>query len=436
MNDQPKAFQHIYGQDKTYPSRKWYYVFFAVLLLVLFLPWTQTVRGKGTVIALRQEGRPQEINTIIAGRIVKWFIREGDFVKKGDTLVQLTEVKDGYLDPGLLDRTREQLTAKQTSIGHYKNKVGATQEQIGALMQALALKVSSLENKLRQTEIKVQSDSADAAAAANDYRIATLQLNRQRSLFDSGLVSLTQLEVRNQSYQNTMAKKLSAENKYSNTRQDLNLLRIEMNSARQEYAEKSAKAQGDRFQSLSEIATTEGEVAKLQNQFSSYTIRNGMYFIMAPQDGQVIQAKKTGIGEIVKEGETMMNIVPDKAQYAVELFVRPVDLPLVARGQNVMFLFDGFPAIVFSGWPRASSGTFSGTIVAVEKAVSSNGKFRVLVAENPRRQPWPRELKMGIGANGLALLKEVPVWYELWRNINSFPPDYYTPTPDDKTEKK
>jgi multidrug efflux pump subunit AcrA (membrane-fusion protein) len=432
----PTAYQHIYLQGRVHRTRYWYYAFFTLLLLILFLPWTQTIRGKGSVIALRQEQRPQQVNTIISGRISKWHIKEGDFVKKGDTLVQLTEIKDNYLDPQLLDRTREQITAKQSSIDYYKDKVGATRSQMDALSQALILKISGLQNKLLQTQIKLQSDSIEAAAAANDYRIATLQFNRQKSLFDSGLVSLTQLEGRNQSYQNTMAKKLSAENKYSNTKQDLNLLRIEMNSAQQEYAEKTAKVEGDRFQSLSEIATGKGEVAKLQNQYSSYSIRNGMYYILAPQDGQIIQAKKAGIGEIVKDGEMLVNIVPDKIQYAVELFVRPVDLPLVAKGQRVMFLFDGFPAIVFSGWPQASSGTFSGTIVAVEKAVSSNGKFRVLVAEDPGRKPWPQELKMGTGANGLALLKDVSVWYELWRNINSFPPDYYTPQTENKTTAK
>jgi RsmE family RNA methyltransferase len=26
---------------------------------------------------------------------------------------------------------------------------------------------------------------------------------------------------------------------------------------------------------------------------------------------------------------------------------------------------------------------------------------------------------------GISLLKNVPIWYELWRNINGFPPDYY-----------
>lgn len=421
------AYDHIYLQGKKSHVRAWTLGLLALMLVILFLPWTQTIRAKGAVIALRQEGRPQEINTVIPGRIVKWYVKEGDAVQAGDTLVQLAEVKDNYLDPQLLDRTREQITAKQRGMEFYRGKAGATQAQIGALASALQLKLSGLENKIRQTTVKLQSDSIEAAAAANDFRIATLQYNRQRSLFDSGLVSMTQLEGRNQSFQNAAAKKLSAENKFLNTRQELALLRIEMAGAQQEYTEKMAKAEGDRFQSLSEIAAGEGEVAKLQNQFAGYSIRNGMYYVLAPQSGQVVQAAKAGIGETVKEGETLVNVVPDKAQYAVELFVRPVDLPLVQEGQRVMFLFDGFPAIVFSGWPQASSGTFRGRVAAVEKAVSAAGTFRVLVAEDPAYKPWPKELKMGAGASGLALLNDVPVWYELWRNINSFPPDYYKP---------
>lgn len=429
------AYDKIYLQGKKSHIRRWVLGLLLLALVFLFLPWTQTIRAKGSVIALRQEERPQEINTVIPGRIIKWHVKEGDFVKAGDTLVQLAEVKDGYLDPALLARTKEQLDAKQSSINYYRSKAGSTQNQIGALAQALQLKISSLQNKTRQTEVKLQSDSIEAAAAANDFNIATKQYGRQKQLFDSGLVSLTQLEVRNQSFQSTMAKKLSAENKYLNTRQELALLRIEMNSAQQEYAEKMAKAEGDRFGSLSEIATGQGEVAKLQNQYSGYTIRAGLYCILAPQAGQVVQAAKTGLGETVKEGEMLLHIVPDKAQYAVEMFVRPVDLPLVAQGQQVMFLFDGFPAIVFSGWPQASSGTFRGTVMAIEKVVSANGSFRVLVAEDPQYKPWPKELKMGAGAAGLALLNDVPVWYELWRNINSFPPDYYN-AKKEQTAKK
>ena len=89
------------------------------------------------------------------------------------------------------------------------------------------------------------------------------------------------------------------------------------------------------------------------------------------------------------------------------------------------FMFDGFPAIVFSGWPNSSYGTFAGKIVAYENNIGENGLFRVLVAEDNTEKKWPPQLKLGTGAQGITLLKDVRVWYELWRNINGFPPDYY-----------
>jgi hypothetical protein len=157
--------------------------------------------------------------------------------------------------------------------------------------------------------------------------------------------------------------------------------------------------------------------------------------MLAPQSGQVIHAAKAGINEIIKEGEKIVEIVPNDIKYATELFIEPMDLPLIDTGRTVRFMFDGFPAIVFSGWPAASYGTFSGKVVAVETNRSINGKFRILVTEDPGDRPWPKNMKLGAGANGFALLKDVPIWYELWRNINGFPPDFYTVAEPDKTKK-
>jgi hypothetical protein len=61
-----------------------------------------------------------------------------------------------------------------------------------------------------------------------------------------------------------------------------------------------------------------------------------------------------------------------------------------------------------------------------------------LVSQDPEDRPWPQQLKMGSGAQSIALLKDVPIWYEMWRNINGFPPDYYTlsKTKKESNEKK
>ena len=165
----------------------------------------------------------------------------------------------------------------------------------------------------------------------------------------------------------------------------------------------------------------------MENQYANYDARNNLYFITAPQSGQVIKVKNAGIGEILKEGQMIAEIVPDKIQYAVEMFIEPMDLPLISIGQKVQFIFDGFPVIFFSGWPENSYGTFAGKIAAIETSVSDNGKFRILVTEDPSEKPWPKQLKLGGGASGIALLKNVRIYYELWRNINGFPPDYYKP---------
>lgn len=419
------AWRHIYRYNSRSRVKYWFTGLLILLLLVLFLPWTQSIRSRGNVTTLRQEQRPQQMNTVIPGKLIKWYVKEGDFVRAGDTILQIAEIKDDYLDPDLVSRTGEQLLAKKQSLDYYGSKASAAGSQMAALSRERDLKLEQLQNKIEQQRRKIQSDELDYRASLNEQQVALRQLNAGKAMLDSGVIALVDYEKRKVQYQHAQAKTTGAENKLANSKQELTILTIELNAIGQEYAEKISKVSADRFQSLSEIANNRGEIAKLQNQYSNYTIRKGMYYITAPQDGQVTKAKKAGIGEIVKEGEMLVEIVPAMVQHAVEMFVRPVDLPLISPGQKIRFWFDGFPAIVFSGWPNASYGTFGGRVIAVENAVSPNGKFRVLVAEDPADQPWPAQLRVGTGAQAIALLKNVPVWYELWRNINGFPPDYY-----------
>ncbi len=434
-SSQLNSFKKLYGVHKKRNIKQWLWGMIIIATVILFLPWTQNIRAKGKVTTLRQEQRPQELNTIIPGRILKWYIKEGDYVKKGDTILQLGEVKVDYFDPQLLKRTQQQIAAKEQSIEGYKNKAATTQTQAGALSEGRILKLQSLDNKLLQQQLKVAGDSADLIAVNSELLVYNRQIEAARLMLDSGVISLVDFEKRKVNFQTATAKRISAENKYFQGKQELTNLRIEKNSTIQDYTDKISKAEGDRFSALSNAASTEADVAKLQNLYANYDARNQLYYIIAPQNGQVIKAKKAGLNEMLKEGEMIVEIVPSVIQYAVELFVEPMDLPLINIGQQVRFVFDGFPAIVFSGWPKSSYGTFGGIVSSIETSVSSNGKFRVLVAEDPLEKKWPPQLRMGGSANGIALLKDVSIYYELWRSINGFPPEYYTPIKDE-TEKK
>jgi multidrug efflux pump subunit AcrA (membrane-fusion protein) len=428
-----KSFNQIYLRDKGPATRPWLIGLGLILLGVLFLPWTQNIRSKGQITSLYQEQKPQKIYSPIAGKISRWWVKEGDFVEQGDTLAKISEIKAEYLDPKLISRTQEQLDAKKGTVSFYEQKVQSTEDQIANLRSSKALKQDQLTNKITALQQKLTGEKAEFEAASNEYNLVKDQFERNAKMYKEGLISQTQFQQRNAAMQNSLAKKTTAENKMNQTLQEIQNTKIELRGVDQEYSEKMNKAEGEKFQSLGMIETGKGDVAKLENQVASYTIRDGMYYILAAQSGQVINAKKAGIGEILKDGEELLTIVPQNTNYAVEMYVRPVDLPLVSPGQDVRFIFDGFPAIIFAGgWPDQSFGTFAGKVRAVENTIDEKGMFRVIVVENPKEKKWPKQIKMGAGAQGIALLNDVPLWYELWRNINGFPADFYTVKKDEK----
>ena len=431
-----QSYKKAFGENNETKVTRWLALIVVGFLLLSFLPWTQTIQAPGIITTRSPEQRPQEVNSVIAGRIEKWFVKEGDLVKKGDTILKITEVKENYLDPQLLQRTEEQIEAKEGTVNFYREKVSAIQNQLAALYQARELKLEQLRNKIEQSFLYVESDSMALRAAKTDLSIAQDQFKRQQELYKAGLKSLTELEQRKQGLQNAESKYTIAENKFANAKNDLLNARIELNSADREYSEKIAKASGDKFSTLSEITGGEGEIAKLKNQFSNYAIRSAFYFIQAPQNGQITKTIAAGIGEVVKEGEMLVKIVPAQFQYAVEMYVKPVDLPLISLHQKVRFQFDGWPSIVFSGWQNVSYGTFGGQVVSIDNSISENGKFRILVAEDEDDTKWPTALKAGGGAMGMALLNDVPIWYELWRNMNGFPPDFYKAVSKKEWDKK
>jgi hypothetical protein len=118
---------------------------------------------------------------------------------------------------------------------------------------------------------------------------------------------------------------------------------------------------------------------------------------------------------------------------AVELYINGLDVALVSPGRKVRLQFEGWPVVQFSGWPSVAVGTFGGIVKIVEPNVSPNGRFRILVTQDPN-EAWPDRhfLRFGAKAKGWVLLNTVPLGYELWRQLNNFPPEFdqaLKPTP-------
>jgi multidrug resistance efflux pump len=421
------SVEKMMPQDRLYSLRslntpmagkilaRWLMGMGVLFLIVLFLPWQQNIRGNGKVTALNPANRPQTIETIIAGRIQSWKVSEGQHVDKGDTIAIVSEVKEKYFDPKLLLRLREVIASKENSLSSKDQKAKALSRQITALRDGMR-------NKVDQSKAKLEAERVKFANAKN-------QFERNKKLFEAGNIPLTK-------YQDVEYKYQGAEADYTNAQ-------IEVDRVQAEYLDKINKAESDLNNTIAEQYDTEAELAKLRNELANMEIRSQQYFILAPQAGFVVKAAQAGIGETIVEGEPVCTIMPQSEDVAVEMYVKAMDVPLISKGRHVRIEFDGFPALQFSGWPSVSVGSFGGTVEVIDFVNSKPGEFRILVVPDKNDDPWPKQIRNGSGTQGWVMLDDVPVWYEIWRQLNGFPPslyeeplDMYSPTKDDKDAKE
>ncbi|MFT6854382.1 MAG: adhesin transport system membrane fusion protein [Cyclobacteriaceae bacterium] len=396
-----------------------------IIMLSMFLPWQQNIHGSGTLTALSPENRPQKVETAIAGRIEHWKVVEGQLVAKGDTILSLTEIKEKYFDPNLLLRLNEQLAAKESSLDAKEMKKKALENQVVALRQALVIKLQQVKNKLKQSGLKLESDSIGFETEKINFQNAENIFERNKSRYEAGNIPLTKFQEIENKYQMSRAKFVSSENKWLQSKASLINAMVEIAGTQAEYSDKISKSQSELNATIADFYDTQGSLAKMQNELANMTIRNRQYQVLAPQTGYIVRAMKAGIGETIKEGEAICIIMPSTDDKASEMFVKAMDIPFISTGRKVRIQFDGWPALQFSGFPNVSVGTFGGIVQVIDRVDSKGGKFRILVKPDPDEDAWPEQLRMGSGIKGWVMLNNVPIWFELWRQLNGFPPSIY-----------
>lgn len=434
--DELSSYKKLEGRNSNSAVLKVLIIILVIFVLSLFLPWTQNIRSKGYVTTLNPFDKPQEIQSQIEGRISEWYVLEGDMVKLGDTIAIITESKQDYLDPDLIENTKTQRVAKESSIESYINKRKYLEEQSKSLEENTKSKLAQIVVKQNQIDLKIKTAQLDLVAASTYAENAAKQLTRMQEMYSKGIKSLTDLEAKELSNREALAKKNSLENKLNELSNDQIQLLRDKEIVNTDYLQKIAKIDSEIQSADSYRFSLEGESNKLQSKVNQLEVRREATVIKSPVSGRVMKVLKNGIGEFVKPQEPIASIVPTDYKKAVELYVVPNDMPLVQTGKKVRLQFDGWPAVVFSGWPENSFGTFGGEVYAIDNDISENGLYRILVVEDPDDEIWPDLIRLGSGAQGLLLLNDVKIYYEIWRQLNGFPPDFYDPNRKEKVKSK
>lgn len=388
-----------------------------VLALVLGLvPWQQTSLGSGRVIAFDPGSRTQLVEAPIKGRVVDWHVSEGDVVAAGDKIATLQDN-----DPSYLGRLERELTTVDDRVASSREALSAYQAKVAAGEATMEASVLAAEAKVNATARKVDSARQKQAIADADYDTAVLNLARVEPLFEDGLASERKLELARLKSRETAAKRLEAQAGIAEAQAQLAEARAGLVKVREEQRGKIQGMRAEMQAAAQKVAELEAKRLETETKVS----RQGAQVVTAPRSGTILAILAGLGGEQVKEGDVLARLVPDEVDTVVEMTVDGNDVPLIERGQQVRLQFEGWPAVQFAGWPGVAVGTFPGEVSFIDAADDGSGQFRIVVREPAdSTEPWPdgRYLRQGIRAKGWVLLSQVPLGWELWRQLNGFPP--------------
>lgn len=400
-------------------------LFILLVILLLVVPWVQTVTGKGKVTALVPGQRPQTINSQITGRLVSWLVVEGQHVEAGDTIAILADIDSKFLDTALIQNQQKQLDAIEQRRGSIISQISALRGQIEAETDARSSGVNASREKVEQAKQKRIALEERLKQVILDLNVAKQRFQDRKSLFEQGLLSQRQFE-------NAQVEQQKADVALITLKADIEAARRQeleslenVKNKESEGTSKILKAVADESKALESVASIDNSIFKGRSDLNAFYQRKEASIVRAPIKGKIVRLFALGMGETVKQGDKLAVLVPEAQSLAVEIRISGNDAPLLSIGRKVRLQFDGFPAFQIRGWPSASAGTFGGVISVIDAVDDDqySGSFRIVVKPDPQDVPWPNStyLRPGTKVAGWMQLNTVSLGYELWRQFNGFP---------------
>ncbi|MFT4512561.1 MAG: adhesin transport system membrane fusion protein [Planctomycetota bacterium] len=420
-----------------------------LLLLVLapvvlaLAPWQQNLAGVGRVIEYDPIHRPMPLQARTSGIVLRWHVREGQKVKAGDPIVDLADN-----DPDILARLREELEATQRKQQAATRQKAQFTLQIASAEQARLAAIQGADDEIAAAVQDVTVAEQAATVAEEKLKLAKIALKMWEGLVKDQIGAGYELEKARQE-RNVAVADVTAKKAYIGAAKAK--LRAKRSAALRVSSSEEVKIQGakaKRDAAAGEIATAEGSIPKLRRNLA----RQLQQQLTAPIDGFVQNLTANGQGGgFVKQGQTVAMLVPASNQIAVELYIDGNDITFIEVGRHVRLQFEGWPAVQWVGWPSAAVGTFGGKVAFIDRFDAGSGKFRIMVLpderpfakaegptvdwlrsvltfnkpspeDNPHAWPGDEYLRQGVRAKGWVVLDRVSLGYEIWRQLNGFPP--------------
>jgi len=405
-------------------------VLVALSAMLVYVPWQQSVTGSGKIIILSPMERPQNIEAQIPARLKSWYVRDGQVVKKGELIAELSDIDSKFLDPEQSKRLKGQKQALTARRQAAQSRQKALENQLKSLKRSQGAAVPSADERALQAKDRIWAAEETVEAVQQNTVTTDLNLKRMRELHEKGLRSRRDLELAELDSTRALTDLDRAHAALQVSKRDQTVAVLDQDKVAADTDAAMSNISAAMAAAQETIESTASEIYKLEIDLQNVSLRMEQRKVYAPAAGRIVRLMRVGAGETVDAGMVLAVIAPDTDDLAAELTISDNDAPLVAVGRPVRLQFAGWPALQFAGWPSIAVGTFGGRIAVIDAVDDGRNRYRVIIKPDTeaiaqgRDEPWPKAkfLRPGAEVSGWIMLDTVSLGFELWRQFNAFPP--------------
>jgi adhesin transport system membrane fusion protein len=390
-----------------------------ILVAILFLPWEQTIKGKGFLTALDPTERHHPVLAPVDGFIDKFYVKENQFVKSGEPLFKMLDLDKNYLVK--LESVKRDL---EIQIENTKIEMKNLENEISETKNILEKGLYVFAQKISQNSEKVKSLKFKQKAIKKNHEIEENNFERIKKLYQDGIESKREFEKSENIF-------VKAESEKENIRIEIEITSKNSEILQNEQQKFLSEIESKILGLKNKIVSVESRKKNLNAQLEKHLIIIERYKrseVVAEKDGFVVRLFKNDKDRYIKKGEDILHFAPIVTEKSILLQVSDFNMPLVKEGLPVRIMFFGWPALQVSGWPKIQFGSYGGFVKRVEHISHDQGFYYAYVTEDPS-DPWPDgfDLRIGSQATVWVRLSTVPIWYQLWRFMNAIPPKMVKP---------
>ena len=328
-----------------------------IVVLVLLFVWSlfarvdQVVTAPGKVIP---HNKVKIIQHLEGGIVKRLHVREGARVKAGDPLLDLDLATGGINKGEMAARLTSLRMAKQRLEAESRGKPLVIPTDMPAAFSAI-VDAEKATYHARMRELESSLDVINGQITQNRRRVAELE-EKLTSLQRTLAIAQQELDVSTELVKDKLTSQLEHFQRRAAVERmqgDIAMTRQAIPAARAALEESMARRREEegRFRSRAadELAEVERKLASLGEELERATDQETRAQVRSPIDGVVKNLRFASIGNVVKPGEPIMEVVPVKDELVVEVSLDPSNRGYVGPGQFAYVKISAFDFVRYGG---------------------------------------------------------------------------------------